>query len=111
MVENRKNPRYKSCAHVRIPGFSGGENILKDISITGCCMECAGSVDLQDGAQYEIEILPEKASDIGEFELMVERKWVQTSDHVTQVGFAILASPRGSKFQNYVDYLAYRHNT
>jgi len=108
MLENRKNPRYQSLAHVQIPGVTGGENILKDIGVAGCCVECTGEADLQKNARYQIEILPEKASNIDGFELTVERKWIQVGDYVTEVGFFILASPKGKQFQHYVDYLAYR---
>ena len=108
MLENRKNPRYQSLAHVRIPGVSGGENILKDISVTGCCVECTGATDLQAGTQYRIEIEPELIANIGKFKLTVERKWVQNDDYATVLGFFIVASPKGKQFQHYVDYLSYR---
>jgi len=108
MLENRKNPRYREFAHVRIPELPGAENILKDISVTGCCVECTGAADLREGNQYQIEILPEKTSHIGKFELTVEQKWMQSGDYAADVGFIIVASPKGRHFQNYVDYLAYR---
>jgi len=108
MLENRRNPRYRSLAHVHIPGFSGGENILKDISITGCCVECTGASDLRAGTQFQIEIEPEKTSNIGSFDLMVEQKWTQSRDYSTEIGFFVIASPKGKKFQNYVDYLEFR---
>ena len=108
MLENRKNPRYQSLAHVRIPGVSGGENILKDISVTGCCVECTGEADLRAGTQYHIEIQPEQLANIDKFKLTVERKWVQSGDYSTEIGFFILASPKGRQFQRYVDYLSYR---
>ena len=92
---------------MRIPGFSGGENILKDISVTGCCVECTVVSDLPS-TQYQIEIEPEEASNIGKFALMVERKWTQSGDYSTEIGFFIIASPKGRQFQRYVDYLTYR---
>ena len=108
MPENRKTPRFQSIAHVRIPGLSGGENVLKDISITGCCVECVAAADVQPDTQYHIEIQPEKVSNIGKFELTVESKWIQNGEQSTEIGFFILASPKGRQFQHYVDYLAYR---
>ena len=107
MLENRKTPRFQSVAHVRIPGFSGREIVLKDISITGCCVECNAVEDIQP-APHSIEIQPETVSNIGKFELTVERKWVQCGEKTTEIGFFILASPKGRQFQRYVDYLSYR---
>ena len=108
--ENRRSPRYRSLAHARISGVSGGEGLLKNISITGCCMECTGKLNIQALSQYKLAIKPEKESRIGTFELTVECKWVRDSGQGTELGFVIIASPKGKQFQFYVDYLAYRHN-
>ena len=108
MLENRKNPRYQSLAHAKIPGLLGGEIILKDLSVTGCCVECTVVTDIQPDIRYQIEIIPEKTSRIGNFELTVERKWIRNGDYSSEIGFFILASPKGRHFQRYVDYLSYR---
>jgi len=108
-AENRKSPRYRTIARVEIPKVKGGEGLLKNISITGCCVECAGKVDLAPVSQYQLMIKPEKESHIGVFELTVDCKWVRSDGSVTELGFGIIASPKGKQFQHYVDYLAYRH--
>jgi hypothetical protein len=108
MLDNRKNPRYRTLARARIPEVLEGENLLKDLSITGCCVECTVYADVQPGSQYQLEIEPEEASHIGSFELSVERKWVRSGGYSTEVGFSIIASPKGKQFQRYVDYLTYR---
>ena len=110
MLENRKNPRFQASAHARIRGVLEGENILKDLSITGCCLECTVITDLQSNVPYQIEIEPEKASQIGKFELTVERRWIHSGDYSSEIGFFVTASPRGKQFQRYVDYLAYRNS-
>jgi len=108
-AENRKSPRYRTIARVEMPKVPGGDGLLKNISITGCCVECAGIVNIQPAAQYQLMIKPEKESHIGAFELMVECKWVRSDAQGTELGFSIIASPKGKQFQYYVDYLAYRH--
>jgi hypothetical protein len=108
MLENRKNHRYRTLAHARIPGVLGGENLLKDLSITGCCVECTSCADIKPENQYQIEILPESAANIGSFALTVQSKWVRSGGYASEVGFAIVASPKGKLFQRYVDYLGYR---
>jgi hypothetical protein len=108
MLENRKNPRYRTLARARIPGLLEGENLLKDLSITGCCVECTVHTDIQPGSHYQLEIVPEAASRIGNFQLLVERMWLHSGGYSSDVGFRIVASPKGKQFQRYVDYLSYR---
>jgi hypothetical protein len=108
MLENRKNPRYRTFARVRMPCIPGGENLLKDLSVTGCRVECTAYHDIVPGSQYQLTIEPESASNIEEFTLSVEAVWVRAGDCSGEVGFSILASPKGKLFQRYVDYLAYR---
>src|SRR5215471_16318287 len=111
MSESRRSPRYRTIARVEISKVSGGEGLLKNISITGCCVECTGMVKVQPLAQYQLMIKPEKESHIGPFELLAECKWVRHDGHATELGFSIIASPKGKQFQHYVDYLAYRHSS
>ena len=108
MGESRKNLRYRTLAHARIEGISGGETLLKDLSITGCCVESTTYVEIKVNTRYKIEIMPEAASNIGDFELLVESKWFRTVGYSCEIGFAILESPKGRLFQRYVDYLSWR---
>jgi hypothetical protein len=109
--ESRKNIRYRTLAKVRIHGILGEESLLKDLSVTGCCVECTSLADIQPNSQYKLEIIPEKAAKIGKFELEVEVKWLRSGADSGEVGFAITASPRGKLFQRYVDYLSWRAET
>ena len=108
MAEKRKNPRYATVSHARIPGIMEGKNLLMDISVTGCRVECRTVSNIQSGTQYQLEVEPEKVSRIGCFMLQVECTWVRSTEDSTELGFFIVASPKGDQFLNYVDYLAYR---
>ena len=110
MLELRKNPRYRTLARAHIPGVLDGENSLKDISITGCCIESAVQADIQPGVQYQLEIEPERAAKVGNFSLLVEQKWMRSGEGLIEIGFIIIASPKGKQFENYIDYLAYRNS-
>jgi hypothetical protein len=110
MQENRKNRRYQTLARVRIPGVLEGETLLKDLSVTGCCVECTAQSDIKPDTQYRLEIFPEGVSKIGNFDLFVESKWIRSGSYSSEVGFNIIASPRGKLFQRYVDYLDWRHS-
>jgi hypothetical protein len=111
MLENRKTPRYRTLARARISGILDGENILKDLSITGCCVECTVNAKTQTGTQYQMEIQPEGASGIGNFQFTVEQKWARNEGYATEIGFSITDFPKGKQFERYVDYLAYRSST
>jgi hypothetical protein len=108
--DKRKNRRYPSIAKAQIDGAFPGDALLKDLSITGCCIECTMKPDLAIGARYEMEIIPEDNSGIGEFDLAVECKWLHNVDYACSIGFDIVESPKGKTFQRYVDYLTWRHD-
>ncbi|MDR1318450.1 MAG: PilZ domain-containing protein [Treponema sp.] len=93
---------------MRIPGVLEGESLLKDLSITGCCVECTVFVDIKPNVHYQLEIEPESAANIGNFQLVVESKWIRSGNYSSEIGFNIVASPKGKLFQRYVDYLEYR---
>jgi hypothetical protein len=107
-MDNRKNHRYRTLARARLPGILDGENLLKDLSVTGCRVECTSCADIKPDSQYQIEILPESAANIDKFELTVQTKWIRFGEYASEVGFVIIASPKGKLFQRYVDYLGYR---
>jgi hypothetical protein len=106
--DKRKNKRFPAQAKVRIPDVFNGEAILKDISITGCSIESTMFIDIKPGAQFSMEVICESASKIENFDIRIETKWVRKGDSSCEIGFAIIASPVGKQFQNYVDYLSFR---
>jgi hypothetical protein len=108
MEKKRKNLRYPTLARARIRGISGDEALLKDLSITGCCVESLSYPEIKLNIRYRIEVMPEVASKIGGFELLAESKWFRTIGYSYEIGFAILESPKGRSFQRYVDYLSWR---
>jgi hypothetical protein len=108
MFENRKSVRYPTLARAVIPEIVDGEALLKDLSITGCCVEYTMFVDVKLNAHYKVQILPDSAAKIDPFDLFVESRWAHASGYSCEIGFAITMSPKGRDFQRYVDYLAWR---
>jgi len=94
-----------------MPGVFEGEGLLKNLSITGCCIECTTAVDIKGGAAYQLQIIPESLAGIGSFELTVESRWIRTEGYSCEIGFTISAFPKGKLFQRYVDYLSWRANS
>jgi len=110
MIEKRINPRFRTMGHAQIEGEITGELLLKDISITGCCLECTTLCDIVKDKKYKIIILPESSSRIDAFEIEAECRWMHSEDYVTELGFLVTASPKGRQFQRYVDYLEFNSN-
>jgi hypothetical protein len=118
MTENRKSPRYRTLARAKISSVDGkstmrrganeGETLLKDLSITGCCVECTVYPDVKTGEKYSVNIIPETAANLGHFTLTVEAKWIHLMGYSCEIGFSVLESPKGKEFLRYVDYLAWR---
>jgi hypothetical protein len=95
-------------ARARITGVLEGEVVIKNLSITGCCLECtAETEEIKPNEKYIITIDPEASSQISSFGLEVECKWVRKSGVFTEIGFNIITSPKGKQFQDYVDFLDY----
>ena len=110
MMEMRKNVRYRSVAKARINEVTEGETLLKDISITGCRVECTSYAEIGLHSQYKIEIIPEDPAKIGAFEILAEASWIRTEGYSGEIGFFIVESPKRRQFERYVDYLAWRYS-
>ena len=107
-MNKREYSRHSTLAYARIHGLFNGEALLKDLSITGLCIEHTALIDIKPQTDYTIEIIPEKASQIESFELVVSSRWIKTSPYACEIGFAIVSSPKGKLFQRYVDYISWR---
>jgi hypothetical protein len=108
MFEKRKSTRYPTLARALVPDVFDGEALLKDLSITGCCVEYTMFVDVKPNTSYTLRVIPDSAAKIAPFELQVESRWVRSGGYSCEIGFAITVSPKGRDFQRYVDYLAWR---
>ena len=107
MSSSRKNIRFETSAGARIQDINQGTVLLKDISITGCRLECVPHSEIKLNTQYQIKIIPEEIAKIGIFDLVAESKWVLNLENSCEVGFSIVESPKKKQFQHYVDYLSW----
>ena len=109
MSESRLNLRYQTFARVKIKEIDNDAFPLKDLSVTGCRVECPSGTEIMPDKQFTVEIIPETASKIDSFFLTVESKWIRVSGDISETGFLIVESPKGKQFQRYVDYLSWRY--
>jgi hypothetical protein len=94
-----------------IPAIPKCKFIVKNLSITGCCLECTpGSNKIKTSEKYRIDVKPERKSHIHHFDLEVECRWIRNEENSSEIGFEIYAFPKGKSFQSYVDYLSF-HST
>ncbi|MDR3115350.1 MAG: PilZ domain-containing protein [Treponema sp.] len=110
MQERRKDIRYHTLGRARIPEVFEGDLLLKDLSITGCRIQCAEPLAIQLNVQYRIQIIPEPVVKTGTFELLVKSRWIHAGEHSYEAAFMVMESPKGKQFQWYVDYLTWRSN-
>jgi hypothetical protein len=95
-------PRYNSVARVRINGFEG-EAVLRNVSIGGFRMESRTYAAIQTGERYTMRIQPEFSANVSVFELVVEVRWIQSSETSFSCGFLIVSAPVGNYYEKYID--------
>jgi hypothetical protein len=111
MHELRKNPRFESIGKAQISTIPKCKLMIKNLSITGCCLECTLDSDkIKIQEKYRIDIKPERKSHIHHFNIEVECKWIRSGENSSEIGFEIYSFPKGKNFQSYVDYLSF-HST
>ena len=112
MQERRKDLRSHSIGRAYIDCIPKGDVFLKNLSITGCCLECTSNAEkIKLNEVYSITVDPEHESKINKFYVRAKCRWIHKSDSSCEIGFQIAVSPSGKDFQNYVDYLSYHSNT
>ena len=110
MKEQRKNTRFETQAKAVIKEIGKEEFPLKDISVTGCRIECPIEKDVMPNMQFTLQIFPESAAEIEPFNITAETKWVKVGVCTCEAGFLLLESPKKKQFQRYVDYLSWRYS-
>jgi hypothetical protein len=99
-------PRYDSLALVRVNGFEG-EALLKNISVTGFCMQSKTYANLTPGNKYIIRLFPEDSAGLEAIESEVEVRWVRSEVSKFEVGLLVTKyNGAGAKnMEKYIDHL------
>jgi hypothetical protein len=101
---NPRQPRYDCLAVVKVNGFEG-KAVLRNVSVSGFCMESKTYVHMQPGEQYTMEITPVAESGIAVFSVKVEARWVKSEVDHFNVGFLMVNSAAERHLAKYIDYL------
>ncbi|MDR2607973.1 MAG: PilZ domain-containing protein [Treponema sp.] len=96
-------PRYSSVAFIEVNDFEG-RALLKNISVTGFCMQSKTYANLIPGEKYIMHIFPEKSAGLKVIEAEVEVRWVRSEVSRFDVGL-LIAKSSGRDMEKYIDYL------
>ena len=106
-----RKPRYQAKGKVFIAEVPNTETLIKNLSSTGLCIESTGFMDVLPKERYVADIVPEKDSNINQFSLEIETRWVKAKMKSSESGFAIVFPPGThghAVLEQYLNYLASR---
>jgi hypothetical protein len=97
-------PRYDSFAAIRVNGFEG-EALLKNVSITGFCMESRTVANLKPGEKYFIQVIPESSTGLTQFDVEVEVRWARSEVSKFDVGLLLTQTQSQKELEKYINFL------
>jgi len=102
-------PRFKTKGQVYISKVVNTEALLKNLSMSGLCIQSSDFMDILPKNRYSVDIVPEKGSNIDRFSLEIESRWVKTKMKSNESGFVIVVPPGTSGetlLERYLHFLA-----
>ncbi|MDR3200699.1 MAG: PilZ domain-containing protein [Spirochaetales bacterium] len=103
-------PRYNSLAAVRINGFEGMA-LLKNISMSGFCMQSKTFADFTPGEKYDLTITPESSTSLRPIEMVVQARWIRSEvsrfevGFQAEIGFHVANAAANRELERYIEYL------
>ena len=101
--------RYQAKGRVYIAEITNTEALLKNFSSTGLCIQTPGFMELVPKTRFSLNIVPEDESNIDQFSVEVESRWVKAKMTSSESGFAIVFPPGSSGreiLKQYLQFLA-----
>jgi hypothetical protein len=83
------------------------EALIKNLSASGMCITGTGCMDMVPKKRYSVNIIPEEDSNVGEFSLEIESRWVRAKISSSESGLVIIIPPGASKHEALEQYLCY----
>jgi len=104
----RKVPRFITSAFFYLVDDSGKKTAahLLNISERGLSIICDEYVGITPNSIYEIIVVPEKITNIDNFKLLIESKWVKLNRARNEYGFTIICAFNESGLLKYLKYLS-----
>ena len=82
------------------------EASLQDLSMHGLSIKSDDYIDIEPNSSYVIAIIPEKETNIKEFQLEIESRWVKINRSRMESGFSVMVPFNKAEFDDYLEYLA-----
>ena len=86
VFQKRDTPRFASGAGISIGGFEG-EGLLRNVSMTGCCMESVTYVAIKPNDEYQVKIIPNANDKEPPFTASLIVTWIKSSETLFEAGF------------------------
>jgi hypothetical protein len=102
-IPGRKEARYPARAQVRM---ADSELVLKDVSLSGGCIQSKELLDIVPNGNYTIMIIPEEESLVERFKVNVLSRWVRMKRTGTESGFIIVFPPGSGVIERYIEFLS-----
>jgi hypothetical protein len=112
-VKVRSELRFLSNALVYIVDENKNEKParLRDMSKSGLSIKSEDYIDIEPNSHYVIAIIPEKETNIDQFRLEIESRWVKLHKSQVESGFQVIVPFDQNGFDDYLEYLAQKAQT
>jgi len=104
-----RKTRYEANGKVFFAEVSNTEAVLKNLSNSGLCIETPGFLEVVPKGRFSLNIVPEEESNLNQFDLEVESRWVKAKMKTSESGFVIVVPPDTSVealLEQYLQFLA-----
>ena len=111
---SERNNRFNSNGQVYISEVTNTDALLKNLSASGLCIESPDFLDVVPKTRYSVDIVPEKESNIDNFSLEIESRWVKAKMKKSESGFVIVVPPETpvkAILEQYLHYLETNSDT
>ena len=105
VFQTRNTPRFASGAGISIEGFEG-EGLVRNVSMTGCCMESVTYVAVKPDDIYQVRIIPDADEKKEPFTAKLVVTWIKSSETLFEAGFHVEADQiESSPIRRYAEAL------
>jgi len=104
----RNELRFLSNALVYVVNESKKETManLRNLSQGGLSIQSDNYIDIVPNSSYVIAIIPEEETNIEQFKLEIETRWVKLQKSKMESGFSVIVPFDEDGFNDYLEYLA-----
>lgn len=104
----RNELRFLTNALVYVIDDSKNESManLRDLSKTGLSIESEKFIEIEPNSSYLIVVVPETETNLEQFKLEIESKWIKLKKSKMESGFSVILPVDKKRFDDYLEYLA-----